>query len=55
VHILDKDLKDKLQDKRESSSKHNLVFAPTLSQKQFEKYFSAEFFPASMGIMPVLF
>jgi hypothetical protein len=27
----------------------------TLSQKQFGKYFSAEIFPASMGIVPVLF
>jgi hypothetical protein len=27
----------------------------TLSQKQFGKYCSAEIFPASMGILPVLF
>jgi hypothetical protein len=27
----------------------------TLSQKQFGKYFGAEIFPASMGIIPVLF
>jgi hypothetical protein len=27
----------------------------TLSQKQFGKYFSAEIFPVSMGIVPVLF
>ncbi len=27
----------------------------TLSQKQFGKYFSAEIFPASMGIVLVLF
>jgi hypothetical protein len=27
----------------------------TLSQKQFGKYFSAEIFLASMGIVPVLF
>jgi hypothetical protein len=27
----------------------------TLSQKQFGKYISLEIFPASMGIVPVLF
>jgi hypothetical protein len=27
----------------------------TLSQKQFGKYLSLEIFPASMGILPVLF
>ncbi len=27
----------------------------TLSQKQFGKYLSAKIFPASMGIVPVLF
>jgi hypothetical protein len=29
--------------------------ATTLSQKQFGKYFSAEIFSASMGMLPVLF
>jgi hypothetical protein len=32
-----------------------MTSADTLSQKQFGKYYSAEIFPASMGILPVLF
>jgi hypothetical protein len=38
------------------NSLSTIIISPaTLSQKQFGKYLSAEIFPASMGILPVLF